>query len=213
MNRQNKRKLWIVLGASLVSVSLVKLPTSLSIPTKMAVSTSRISPTGSSAAVQVFASQVETLGANKYPNTFAGAKLTSKGVIKVYALSPTDPQLIKAINAINTNKYSLDIIGTGRSYAQLNVLNTQLGTAYKQLKKNGINLLQSWPDPSSGSVRVSIRKPNLSDISTLSSSINKPVTKYNYLKAASALFTSKFGLGITVQPQYGQTAVSVGRTK
>lgn len=186
-------------------------------------STTAVAASGKSAAapsseIQLFASRVETLGANSYPNSFAGAVLTPAGITDVYVRPSSDSPLINAIKAINTSGYPVDVVDTSRSYAQLNALNARLGAAYEQLKQSGIELAQSWPDPPSGSVRVSIVAPNTFDLSALASRLavtgktSSPVTASNYLNAASTFLTSEFGPGITVQSTYGQTGVSAGRT-
>jgi hypothetical protein len=117
------------------------------------------SATTPSAAVQLFASEVETLGAYDYPSSFAGATITSAGVTDVYALKASDAKLVSAINALNKFGYPVSIIGVSRSYNQLNALTAALGNSYAHLKKDGVRLVELRPDPSSGSVVAAIAKP------------------------------------------------------
>ena len=55
----------------------------------------------SDAAQQLFASQVETLGANSYPDSFTGAVYTPAGVTDIYANPTTDSALVAAVAALN----------------------------------------------------------------------------------------------------------------
>jgi hypothetical protein len=162
-------------------------------------------------AVQLFASEVETLGANHYPSSFAGAAVTSAGVTDVYALKASDAALVTAINALNKSGYLVSIIGVSRSYNQLNALNAALGRAYAHLMKDGIRLVQSWPDPSSGSVVAAIMKPAKADISALGSAAASPTTSSNYRTQTSGLLQREFGKGITLQSRYAVPFVAAGR--
>ena len=164
-----------------------------------------------STAVQLFASEVQTLGAVHYPSSFAGARLTSAGMTYVYALKVSDAALVAAINALNKSGYPVSIIGVSRSYNQLNALNSALGRVYAHLKKDGIRLVESWPDPSSGSVVAAVMKPTNADISALASAAASPTTSSNYRAQASGLLRRGFGPGITLQPRYAVPWVAAGR--
>jgi hypothetical protein len=169
------------------------------------------SVTTTSIEVQLFASRVETLGADNYPNSFAGATLTSAGITEVYAILASDAQLVRAINAINTAGYPVEIIGVGRSYNELNTTNAVLTAASGRLREEGIEVTQSWPDPAAGAVMVSIAEPNNSDIAALTSVKGTRVTASDYMDTVSGLLKSEFGQGVTLQSQYSRMWFASGR--
>ena len=167
------------------------------------------------AAVQQFASQLETLGANRFPKTFAGATFATNGVAVVYAL-PNDSALVSAVSSINTQHYPVTYVKTSRSYDSLNSLNQHLMAQQARLAASGVNLAESWPDPSTGKVDVSITSPTPSDLSALSaasgaSAANQPVTDAIYHRAAAALITADAGPGYVVENKYGTTSTASGR--
>lgn len=195
----------IIGGVLLASAAAVTAPSSA------AVTVARTSATTPSIAVQLFAGQVETLGANKYPDSFAGATITPAGVTDVYARLASDAQLVSAINAINKAGYLVNIIGVSRSYNQLNALNVKLMAANAHLLKIGVKLSQSWPDPASGSVMVTVAVPTASDFSALASGIGTPVDASTYGHAVSEMLNSEFGPGVTLYSQDGGTWAAAGR--
>ena len=158
----------------------------------------------------MYANRVETLGASKYPDSFAGAELTPDGVTDVYALA-SDTQLVSAINQINTAGYPVRIIGVSRSYNQLNTLNTAVTAADAHLLKMGIKLARSWPDPSSGSVMVTVAPPSQAQVSALASAAAAQVTASTYSSTVSEVLRSQFGSGVTLQSQAGGTWTAAGR--
>lgn len=166
------------------------------------------------AAVQQFASQLETLGANRFPNTFAGATFATNGVIVVYAL-PNDSALVSAVSSINTQNYPITYVKTSRSYNSLNSLNQHLMAQQARLEASGVHLAESWPDPSTGKVDVSITSTTPSDLSALSaasgaSTTIQPVTDATYHRAAAALITTDAGPGYVVENKYGTTSTVKG---
>lgn len=198
-------------SAGVVAVALIS-PGAMAAttPTAPPVTTASGSP---SEAVQLFASEVETLGVEHYPSTFAGATLEPTGVTDVYAVVASDAKLVSAIEALNTQGYPVKVVGVTRSYSQLNALSAALGQAYSHLKTEGINLSQWGPDPSSGSLEVTLQKPTASDISALASSVGTSVTSSNYGNEASDLLKRQVGTGIMVQSQYAEGSwVAAGRT-
>lgn len=158
----------------------------------------------------MFADRVETLGASKYPDSFAGAELTPEGVTDVYALA-SDTQLVSAINQINAAGYPVQIIGTSRSYSELNALNGKVTAADAHLMTMGIKLSRSWPDPASGSVMVTVAPPSQAQVSALASAAATGVTASTYSSAVSGVLRSQFGPGVTLQSQGGGTWTAAGR--
>ena len=53
----------------------------------------------------IFADQVQTLGQNSYPNSFAGAELNAQGQVIVYAVASDDTALLSDIAALNQDRY------------------------------------------------------------------------------------------------------------
>jgi hypothetical protein len=203
------RRKWLFVA--IIGGGLLTSAVAVTAPPSAAVTTVRTSATTPSIAVQLFADQAETLGANKYPDSFAGATLTPTGVTDVYALLASDARLVSAINAINQAGYPVDIIGVSRSYNQLNALNARLAAADAHLMKMGIKLSQSWPDPASASVMVTVTAPSMADFSALASVIDSPVAASTYPRAVSDVLKSEFGSSVTLYSQDGGTWVAAGR--
>jgi hypothetical protein len=203
-----RRKLLIV---AIIGGSLLSSAVTATAPSGAAVTALTASPATPPLAVQIFADQVETLGSSKYPDSFAGAALTPAGVTNVYARLASDAPLVGAINKINKSGYPVDIIGVSRSYNQLNALNATLGAASAHLRRMGIKLAESWPDPSSGSVMVTVAAPGRPDLSALASAVAASVNASTYRQAVSGVLRSQFGSGVTLHSQAGGTWVAAGR--
>jgi hypothetical protein len=166
-----------------------------------------------SAAVDLFASEVETLGVEQYSTTFAGATLEPSGVTVVYAVAASDAKLVSAVQALDTQGYPVQVVAVSRSYSQLEALDAKLLGAYSHLRAEGIDLMQFGPDPASGTVAVTLQKPAASDMSALASAQGAAVTSSNYRDEASALLQREAGTGITLQSQYAAGSwVAAGRT-
>src|SRR5215471_1751971 len=133
-----------------------------------------------SAAVALFASEVQTLGVKQYPATFAGATLEPSGVTVVYAVAGSDAALVSAVQALNTHGYPVRVVAVQRSYSQLNAIADKLFQAYSHLRAMGIKLSEFGPDPASGTVKVTLYAPIASDMSALASARGTPVTSSNY---------------------------------
>jgi hypothetical protein len=107
---------WKFLAAA-ASVGVVAA--ALTSPAATAASTATPPPgtTGSgspSAAVNLFAGEVETLGVEQYPATFAGATLEPTGVTDVYAVAASDAKLVSAVNALDTHGYPVTVVAVKR---------------------------------------------------------------------------------------------------
>jgi hypothetical protein len=155
-----------------------------------------------SAAVGLFASQVETLGVEQFPATFAGATLEPSGVTVVYAVASSDAGLVSAVQALNTQGYPVQVVAVSRSYSQLNAIADKLFRAYSHLRAMGINLSEFGPDPASGTVTVTMDEPTASNMSALASAQGAAITSFNYRDEASAVLEQQAGAGITLQSQY-----------
>jgi hypothetical protein len=156
----------------------------------------------SSAAVDLFASEVETIGVEHYPTTFAGATLEPTGVTDIYAVAASDAKLVSAVNALDTHGYPVKVVAVKRSYSKLMSISGKLLRAYSHLRAKGINLAQFGPDPASGTVKVTLRKPTASGMSALASAQGAPVASSNYRDEASAVLKQQAGAGITLRSQY-----------
>lgn len=167
--------------------------------------------------IQLFASEVETLGAYHFADSFAGAVLTPAGVTEVYALPGSDGSLIRAIGAINPAGYPVEVLAARRSYNQLNALSARLIAVANGLKARGVTLTRSDPDPSTGSILVSLAAPTTSAIAALSAvpavqeRIGASMTAFNYIAGVSALLSRELGPGFTVESQYTGTAIAADR--
>lgn len=203
------RQRWLF--AAIIGSSLLAFAAVVTAPSSAAVTTVRTSATTPPISVQLFADQVETLGAYKYPDSFAGATLTPAGVTDVYAILASDAQLVKAINTINKAGHPVDIIGVNHSYNQLNALNAKLTGTYAHLLKEGIKLTRSWPDPASGFVMVTVGTPTTSDFSALASATGAPVGASAYGQAVSQELNKEIGPGVKLYSLAGGTWAAAGR--
>jgi hypothetical protein len=203
------RKRWIF--AAIASAGLVASAVVATAAPSTAATTVRTSARTPSAAVQMFADQVETLGAYKYPNSFAGARLTSAGVTDVYALPASDAGLVRAVKALNKGHYPVEIIGASRSYNRLNAMNATVNAANKRLLRMGIRLSQSSPDPASGTVLVTVAAPVRSGISALASAVDGPVTAATYARTVSDVLRTEFGAAVKLSSTDGMTWKAAGR--
>jgi hypothetical protein len=184
----------------------------LSAPAIGASTTARAGGTGSRLLkLSLFADQVETLGAERYQGTFAGVTLESKGVTDLYAVAAYDGNLVRAVRALDKQGYPVKVVGVKRSYRQLNALNVTLTAAYSRLKARGVDLGESWPDPSAGSVEVAVQRPTAAAMSALASAERAPVTSSNYQDEAATLLKRQIGAGFTVQSRYAGSWTATGR--
>lgn len=161
-------------------------------------SASASTPSASTLALSYFASQIETLGVEKYPNSFAGAKLTSAGDTIVYISDPSDNAMISAINALNTSNYPVEFVDVKRSYNQLDALNQQVAAATGQLASEGIDPTEQNPDPATGTIIVNYQSPDTASFSKLASARGLSVTGASYAADASSALQAKFGPDVTL---------------
>jgi hypothetical protein len=103
-----------------------------------------------SAKFQNFADNVETLGVTKFPDTFAGATLTSAGAVRVYATNTGDGALTSAIAKLDSGKYPVHYLAARFSYNKLEALNSALASAQSRLAKDGVELAISASDATPG---------------------------------------------------------------
>lgn len=155
--------------------------------------------------LQAFAANVENLGETHFPGTFAGATVTSAGIVKVYATNPSDAALTSAIAKLNGGNYPVSYIAAKFSYSKLDALNSALASAQPQLQKDGVELAVSAPDAAAGTVDVTLLQPASADLARLNSSgVKSPMlgqlTTANYATAASGVISSIAGSGYAVQP-------------
>ena len=211
LGRRRHAILGLFVGAVPAAFALAANPAGANTAVRHATASHQTQETPSTA-VQLFASQVETLGADHYANSFAGAVLTPTGIIKVYALPASDGALIRAINTINRSRYPVEVLAARRSYNQLNALIVKLIAANNAIKTHGVTLSQAAPDPASGAIMVSVVQPTASEIAKLSADprvrarLGAAITASNYRAAVSALLQSELGQGFTVESRYLPTA-------
>jgi len=137
------------LGLLIVIVSVILSSASLPAVASSAASHAMVSygeQVTPSVDIQLFASEVETLGAYHFADSFAGAVLTPAGVTEVYALPASDGSLIRAIDAINPSGYPVQVLAASRSYNQLNALSAKLIAVASSLGARGVTLTRSAPD-------------------------------------------------------------------
>ncbi len=191
----------LALGAAALAVPLASASAASPTP-----SSTKTPPAGGAApdgdpAVVAFSSQVETIGEEQYPDSFAGAVLTPSGVTDVYALVASDSGLVSAINAANTSGFPVTVIGVSRSWSQLEAVNSALLQAHSSLQSQGIDLAEFGPDPASNSVVATVANPTNGDVSALAAAVGAQVSSSNYSSEVLGLLESQFGQGITVQMQ------------
>jgi hypothetical protein len=161
---------------------------------------STLTTAATSAGLQNFADNVETLGETQFPATFAGASLTSAGVVEVYATNTRDAALTSAIAKLNSGGFSVSYVAVKFSYTKLNALNSTLASVQSRLQKDGVELAVSEPDAAASTVDVILLQPTSADIAHLDSSAA------DYSRAASAVISSVAGSGYTVQPEFALEA-------
>jgi hypothetical protein len=155
-------------------------------------------PSAATLALSYFASQIETLGVEQYPDSFAGAKLTPAGDTIVYISDPSDNAMISAINSLNTSNYPVEFVDVKRSYNQLDALNQQVAAATGQLASEGIVLTEQNPDPASGTIIVNYSPPDTVSFSKLASARGVSVTGASYAAGASSTLQAEFGSDVTL---------------
>lgn len=143
-------------------------------------------PSAATLALSVFASQIQTLGVEQYPNSFAGAKLTAVGNTIVYISDPSNSAMISAINALNKSNYPVEFVDVPRSYNQLDALNQTIADSTGQLESEGINLTEQFPDPASGTITLNYQTPNAASFSKLASANGHSVTTATYAANTSS---------------------------
>ena len=159
----------------------------------------------------IFADQVQTLGQNSYPNSFAGAELNAQGQVIVYAVASDDTALLSDIAALNQDRYPVVISPTSLSYNQLDTLNNEITANVPQLATDGVQIESSAPDPASGTVTVTLMQPGIQATSALAQTIGTPVSSSNYIASATTLLTERF-TDVSIDPVYGSPAFAAGRT-
>src|SRR5580692_1757649 len=147
---RRKRLSAAIIGASLLTAIALMVPSGTASATGGHPHSTKASLP--SAAAQMFADHVQTLGETSYANSFAGVSITPSGATEVYAIAGSDAHLVSAIKAIDTAGYPVQFIGVSRSYNQLNELANQLMAENAHFLKIGIKLVQSEPDPASSSL-------------------------------------------------------------
>jgi hypothetical protein len=145
-----------------------------------------------------FASEIETLGVTKYPNSFTEADLEPDGTTDVYIPTAAGQDFISAVRSLNSGNYPVSFIDTQRSYAQLDEINQQVGAASAQLRSEGIFLADSYADASTGTVVVDIQTPNSASISKLASVAGRSVTSSSYPAEVSGVIQGMFGPATTL---------------
>jgi hypothetical protein len=149
-------------------------------------------------ALSNFASEVETLGVEQYPASFAEAKLTPAGDTIAYISDPSDTAMISAISALNTSNYPLQFVDVKRSYNQLDALNAQILASAGTLAKEGIVLTEQFPDPASGTIILNYQKPDADSLSELATAQGGTVTGANYAASVASAFQAQFGSDVTL---------------
>lgn len=191
-----------VTGVGVVAMALIS-PAAMATATTSKALPATVGSQSISAAVDLFASEVETLGVEHYPTAFAGATLEPTGVTDVYAVTAS-AKLVSAVNALNTHGYPVKVVAVKRSYSKLMSISAKLWRAHSHLQAMGINLTQFGPDPASGTVKVTLRKPTASGMSALASARGAAVTSSNYRDEASAVLKQQAGAGITLRSEYAR---------
>ena len=158
-----------------------------------------------------FASQIETLGVTRYPNSFTEAALTADGTTDVYIVTPADRSFIRAVASLNRGNYPVRFIGTRRSYAQLDELNVQVAADTAKLIGEGVNIADSYPDPSTGTVVIDIKHPDKASISRLASAQGNSAAPATYLADAASALQAILGHGVTLGNEVNYHAVQEGR--
>lgn len=167
--------------------------------------------------LQMFASEVETLGAQTFPSLFAGARLMPTGVVYIYVHGGPVAPFTHAIQLMNNNDYATHIVLVPRTYAELNAMSVRLIANSITLSHSGVQLTQSWPNPANGILEVEVSRPTANDISELRSNnvggfaLGSPVAATTWLQDATALVSYLLGSTSSVQLHWGVPSSAMGR--
>jgi hypothetical protein len=136
--------------------------------------------------------------------------LSSNGVVTVYAKSP-DHALVQAIANINPKADPVKFVTSTFSYNQLQGLVADLGKHADKLQRAGVSLSEWGPEPPFDAVYISVQRPTNDDLRRLSSSSLIPtslipVTRANYIEAASAAISTAAGPNYRVHHTYQDRA-------
>lgn len=189
---------WGVLVSLIAIVGISCVPSSVAKPPSAPAETSEVNH---------FAGSVETLGEQQFPDTFAGAVLSPDGVVTVYAKAH-DRGLKAAVPAINPKADPVKFVESKFSFTELDALTSELARHADQLQGNGVSLSEWSPDAPFDAVYVTLLRPSNKDLRRLSRSglvpaSLTPVTRANYVAAASAAISMVVGPDYKVRPAFG----------
>lgn len=163
--------------------------------------------------VDSFASSVETLGVERFPDIFASGIVNHDGGVTVYA-NASSSALTAAVADVNPTAIPVTFMRSKFSHAQLDKLNQELAIHAEQLLRHGVRLNASGPQPPYDAVYVTVLQPADKDLAELSASglvpaALIPVTPANYVDAVSAAISAAVGPNYKVHHTYGSPAYAV----
>lgn len=158
------------------------------------------------------ASKITTLGQQRFPEVFAGVTLRSPQVITIYLRSGhRSNEFIRRADDIARNT-SIVVKYVRRSFSQLNALTHRIARDWHALRAEGLNL-QSWgPDPSSGTVLVSLSTPTSQDLAAVRREAHLSVEQRStYPRAATLSLHKRYGDAVQVATVSSPPLRSAGR--
>lgn len=170
------------------------------------------SPTG--ALASELPGLVEDMGEDQYPNTFSGTVIASDDRFVIYTTSPNDRKFRAAVANLNTGHLPVYYVRAKFSYNQLQTVEGALANHLNQLTDDGVNPSSWGPDVPFDAVYITLVRPSNEDLLALSASGLvpvglTPVTRSNYLAAATAAIRSVAGPNYKVEPTFGGPVIAV----
>lgn len=150
-----------------------------------------------------FADQVQTLGQTSYPDSFAGAELTSSGQVLVYAVPSSDASLLAAIKSMNSDDFTVTVVPVGESWSELSGYTENLVNMADTLAADGLHIYMVVPNPATSAVDITLSQPTPGDLNALAAASGLSVTSDNFLSLADSFMTSTLGYTVVAHAMSG----------
>lgn len=178
-----------------------------------AVASSQVRASGSSASafpslgLQNLADTVNGIGQSQFPGSFTGTTLNSDGSITVYVPSSSvSPALAAAISgaasASSASGASITYVTVGASLSALASISAQIRSAVQALEGDGLAMAEWGPDPASGTLKVTLSTPSMTQLQELNTTLGLPagtVTQSTYAAEALSELQHLYGTLVSVQ--------------
>jgi len=141
-----------------------------------------------------FANAMNTLGIEKYSDSFAGAQITPAGKIILYAVPSDDASFLGAVPGVDPLSIPYTVVAVSHDYAQLNELTQQLAKDQPTLTAEGIAMSSWGPNAATGTVEVTLGTPSPADLAEVAVPAGLPrVTAGTYAATVTSILRAKYG--------------------